>query len=544
METIYDTARQRQDVQPALADALTRVLFSQMQALGIAPPTHAADGLPKPAARQGYAALAQTLMAIRGGRSLPTLAAQIAQASPGGAVREPEEPPSLEAYGSRRRGPDVVTITVEGRPYYVSGGDFETMKEAVKAYAQARGVAPRNAWDVVGKTWKVPGTLAELEAALDGRAFRVTEEKPLADDAATGAAARPAAPGGEARSEHSENAPDRSWCPPSGTPSAPGGSDRDARSERGEGEADAGEPSRYRMRPADPPGDVPPAALNIIRRAMRDASTMARVALLDFANGQSLGSSEAAVNSLLRTIAEELRSEFGRKRTDLPLIYWARQSNSSPAKRHAMAVAVLSALPHPRCATCGQWMPGKGSRRTHSCPVPTFGADGYNGFGVDRYGITRWGTTRDGLPLPRRRTVMEAAKDFITLSDPINNPTMADLWGRIASGVAGHDCRVILREGGGFATDMQGTIYADPYPLGHDADPRHNMIVTKAGIYHEIGHELTTPPEDWAYLLEVAAARETIPGIDQSRAMITKIYNIIEDGRHGARHERPLWGRR
>ena len=109
LETLYDTACQRQDVPPALADALTRLLFGQMQRLGIRPPTHATDGLPKPSARQGYAALAQTLLAIRGGRALPALAAQIAQAIPHPAAVADVEPPmaALEAYGARsRRGGD------------------------------------------------------------------------------------------------------------------------------------------------------------------------------------------------------------------------------------------------------------------------------------------------------------------------------------------------------------------------------------------------------------------------------------------------------
>ncbi|HEU4322923.1 MAG TPA: hypothetical protein VFS21_07205 [Roseiflexaceae bacterium] len=132
--------------------------------------------------------------------------------------------------------------------------------------------------------------------------------------------------------------------------------------------------------------------------------------------------------------------------------------------------------------------------------------------------------------MPKRRTLLDAGKDFLVPTDPINNAEMADLWGRIASAVAGRDCRIVLQPGG-FATDMHGTIYADPYPLGKSADPRHNLIVTKGGIYHEIGHELTTPPEDWAFVLAVAAGEETVAGIDQGRAMVPKLYNIIEDGR-------------
>src|SRR6266511_1639286 len=519
IETIYDTACQRQDVPPPLADALTRVLFGQMKGLGITPPTHAADGLPKLAARQGYAALAQTLMAIRNGRPLPQLAAQIAQTIPSRAVSTPaEDAPAavLEAYGSRwrrsggssatRSGPDSVSITIGGRTYYVSGADFTTMKDAVKDYARRMGVEPKRAWDFEAKTWRIPGTLADVEAAL--KPYRITEDKPAADDGIDRVlpGEEPAAAGDGATADVA----------------APDSADPD--------ETDA-RPT-HRMWPSDPPGAIPPEAMDILNDAMRGANIMTRAALLDFANGQPIGRSEAAaVNELLRGAAQKLRTRFGKKRTDVPLIYWARQFAASSAKRHAMAVAILSALGHPRCGSCGQWMPGAGSSRTHTCPSPAFGSDGYNGFGVDRYGVSRWGTTKDGMPLPRRRTVLEASKDYVIEADPINNAAMAELWGRVASGVAGHDCRVILREGGGFATDMQGTIYADPYPLGHDADPRHTMVVTKAGIYHEIGHELTTPPEDWAYLLEIAAGRETVPGIEKGRNIITKIYNIIEDGR-------------
>lgn len=52
IETLYDTASRRSDIQPVLADALTRTLFVQMKTLGMTPPAHAADGMPLPTARK------------------------------------------------------------------------------------------------------------------------------------------------------------------------------------------------------------------------------------------------------------------------------------------------------------------------------------------------------------------------------------------------------------------------------------------------------------------------------------------------------------
>lgn len=525
IETIYDTASQRQDVQPALADALTRVLFKQMQDMGITPPTHAMDGLPKPAARQGYAALAQTFMAIRNGRALPALAAQIAQVTRSQPAEADEDAAELEAYGSRyrrgsgsgskRKDPDSVAVVIDGNTYYVSGADFFIMKEAVRRYTNKAGDWKRFGFDPAAKTWKLPGTLADAEAAL--KPYSITVDKPVAAPAPAVLGEEPATTGEIVPKP--ARATRRVW---DDDDAAPGETDD------GDGEADG----RFRMPPNALPGDIPPEVMEAIQKHLSKADAVTMGVLIDFANGSTPNRMFApTINTLLRDVAQSVRGAHRKKRTDLPIVYWARQFAASSAKRHAMAVAVLSAIGQERCPSCGQFMPASGTGKTHTCPSRTFEADGYNGFGVDRYGVTRHGTKPDGTPVPRRKTVMDAAKDFIVESDPINNGAMADLWGRIASAVAGHDCRVILRPGGGFATDMEGTIYAEPYPLGPDADPRHNMIVTKAGIYHEIGHELTTPPEDWAYLLEVANGEQTIPGIDKSRKFITKMYNIIEDGR-------------
>lgn len=81
LEQIFNTARAqapRSDkVQLRQAEAGTRALFAQMQALGIKPPTHSASGLPKRDAQYGYAAVYQTLDAIRKRAALPGLARAI-----------------------------------------------------------------------------------------------------------------------------------------------------------------------------------------------------------------------------------------------------------------------------------------------------------------------------------------------------------------------------------------------------------------------------------------------------------------------------------
>ncbi|MDP9315333.1 MAG: hypothetical protein M3R24_31470, partial [Chloroflexota bacterium] len=89
-------------------------------------------------------------------------------------------------------------------------------------------------------------------------------------------------------------------------------------------------------------------------------------------------------------------------------------------------------------------------------------------------------------------------------------------------------------------TNMQGKIQADPTPLGPTADPRDNLVVTRAGIYHELGHELYTDPALWATCLEANKSTtpyelETTGGgtlvLDAGRRFLPQIYNIVEDGR-------------
>ena len=67
------------DVDKAVATTLTKRLFNRMRAVGIKPPTHSKDGLPKMSSRFGYAAVYRTLAAIESGQHLPPDARQIVQ---------------------------------------------------------------------------------------------------------------------------------------------------------------------------------------------------------------------------------------------------------------------------------------------------------------------------------------------------------------------------------------------------------------------------------------------------------------------------------
>jgi len=71
-------SQQMSDSELAVETELTRRLFARMRALGLKPPTHSADGLPKPAARFGYGQIERVLEAIESGKPVPEVAASIA----------------------------------------------------------------------------------------------------------------------------------------------------------------------------------------------------------------------------------------------------------------------------------------------------------------------------------------------------------------------------------------------------------------------------------------------------------------------------------
>jgi hypothetical protein len=159
-------------------------------------------------------------------------------------------------------------------------------------------------------------------------------------------------------------------------------------------------------------------------------------------------------------------------------------------------------------------------------------ADGFDMFGYDRDGYDRRGYNNAGRNRrgeTRPRTLGEIAPDLD--QDALNNDDLAQLYSRLATGLVGQPRRVHLVEGGGFATDMKGMIRADPYPLGREADPCHNLVVTRAGIYHELGHEKFTDLSVWARVLEIANSTEPVAGLDNGRKLLAQVFNIVEDGR-------------
>ncbi|WP_322489348.1 hypothetical protein [Chloroflexus sp.] len=155
---------------------------------------------------------------------------------------------------------------------------------------------------------------------------------------------------------------------------------------------------------------------------------------------------------------------------------------------------------------------------------------GYDADGYDRNGYNRQGKNREGKQRPL--TVEELRRSLAPGEEPLENEEMARHYSRLAQAITGKPVTVKFdRSVPTGATDMRGNIYLNPHPLGKEADPRRNFLVSKAIMYHEVGHELTTNPEHWAELKGIAASPEPVEGIDKGRAHILRIYNIVEDGR-------------
>jgi len=185
-----------------------------------------------------------------------------------------------------------------------------------------------------------------------------------------------------------------------------------------------------------------------------------------------------------------------------------------------------------------QWRDADGNDRLgydgRGFDIQGYSAEGYDLFGYDRDGYDRRGYDNAGLNRRgerRPRSLSEVGHALDPGMDLLANQDLANLYGRIATGLVGKPRRVVLEEGGGFATDMKGTIHADPYPLGREADPRHNLVVTRAGIHHELGHELFTPLEIFAQVVAIAEGKQSVEGLDGGRRILPMLFNIIEDGR-------------
>jgi hypothetical protein len=132
------------------------------------------------------------------------------------------------------------------------------------------------------------------------------------------------------------------------------------------------------------------------------------------------------------------------------------------------------------------------------------------------------------------KPVFSRGQDGLVEGDPIANEGTRRMLGGICSALTGKRRKIVFKEGGGFATDMQGTIYLDPYPLGRDKPLAANLAVMTGGMEHELGHELFTNPDHWGTVLDAAQHEEaaTRYGLDErGQQLITHIYNLIEDGR-------------
>lgn len=269
--------------------------------------------------------------------------------------------------------------------------------------------------------------------------------------------------------------------------------------------------------PTSPPGALSPAVQCVLAHSLCVAFPQERAIALANQEGPPCRTQERAA---ITRIAEALVA-YGTASgmpAHAPLLAWAAQitPGAGDARVRGFLRAYLTARGQVRCGQCGQFCASVAGV-VHTCPGTT----------------TRW-RVRDGRLVPWYPTVTDATEGAAQAGiglDPIANPALAELWGHIASTIAGHACTVVLRPGGGFATDMHGTIFAEPYPLGADAPAAHNLLVTKAGIYHEIGHELVTPPADWATVLAIAAGEETVAGITVGAGMLPLLYNLVEDGR-------------
>ena len=140
----------------------------------------------------------------------------------------------------------------------------------------------------------------------------------------------------------------------------------------------------------------------------------------------------------------------------------------------------------------------------------------------------------EALTSTPERTLEDMAQDYDTPGmegDVLANEGVRNLYSLVATSLTGKPRQVVFREGMGFATDMEGTIFLDPYPLGRNAPILHNAAVVLEGLQHEVGHELETPLDVWNKVKSIMKSRKPTEGLDGGRRIIKDVYNIIEDGR-------------
>jgi hypothetical protein len=174
-----------------------------------------------------------------------------------------------------------------------------------------------------------------------------------------------------------------------------------------------------------------------------------------------------------------------------------------------------------------------------------FDRNGYDREGYDRDGYhKRDGFDRNGYNREGDKRGLSTLEDFtakfdgkIVTGDPINNEGIKQMLSKLCSALTGQPRKIVFREGGGFATDMKGTIYLEPYPLGKGKPIADNLAVVRGGLEHELGHELYTNVNHWRTVLDIAKAGADVDPADteglneEGRQLVPHVYNIIEDGR-------------
>ena len=497
LNDLFDSAQKKrpQPFNPVVADAMTRQLFKEMKEAQMTPPTHSADGLPRVASRQGYAQVYQAITDAR---------RKVSSNTPSG--RSAGEAPTLRTASikSTSQGQSIKLILTDGE-YLFEGGTARQMTTFAKRL-QARGYGT---YDSTTRTFTASVDSTVMMQAQDHL------ERIYGTKGGTSIVLK---------------TPDKRLVE---RPILVGS-----------------------LRPDEPvPGTLSIGELSMVDRAEAALGRLPDrdVALiLGIANAQHTTPGKDV--HILGRLAVHLihYCSTGTLTTKVALYAWAealRQAtfihpHASTSERiiptvygfaKACAAFMTDRRMLSRCPACGRYMSSE--KGSHECPSNAYLSDGYNALGIGRNGQTRYGTYADGTPVPADQrqapelTPIDLAAQRAGYADPLNNASVIDVWSRVATTVAGHTCSVELEPGGGFATDMKGKIYADPYPCGVEAPQGHNLITTRAGIIHEIGHELVTPPEDWEHMLAIAAGTIQIDGIDALRSHVPMLYNVIEDGR-------------
>jgi hypothetical protein len=234
---------------------------------------------------------------------------------------------------------------------------------------------------------------------------------------------------------------------------------------------------------------------------------------------------------------------------------------ASPGQVHAV-FARPNRRVTPQCPLCRAWYNPAESCQNPRCP--TNGESAEWGVGSREQLADSLLPTPDSLLPPnlhRAAGVTAAGNDAEILGnylipdgreDLLCNEFLERVYSDMATAVARTPRQVHLAGADqpvGFATDMNGHIYAHAYPLGVAAPPAHNIVVTKAGIYHEFAHEEFTDQQTWFQIVSIGQSQtplafdvsdqrvwpdikgEYVVGVDHLRPLVPTFFNIIEDGR-------------